>query len=431
MRQKLYRTFYFYLVTAGLPVLLLYLLLGNARLSAALYAFMIALAFPISLLPGHVGKSYIPLRFPIAVFLALLAVAMQTHLSVQMGIFFLRGALSGLITGIMMLFAVRETSLSTPTWTGHNGALIGLVLYAVPGVALSLLMKEPFLKNMMWIQALIFLSVTAYSLNSESMLTGLATRSNVRPPKSLTRGNRALTIAFAVIVAVITLWGQLREAARQFALWCARTCLVVIYRILSLFNNDGSTSTGDSGGGMGEMFGAMPDAEKPYLFWIIMERVMIVIAIVIAIILIVLALRVIYKKLKKLVYLLREYLARFAQSSSEDYEDEQIDLFDLDDLREKAKDRLQKVIRRFTQRTPKWEEMNMRERVRYCVRILYENSGYNAGELCSLTIREAVPKLPKTTFSEEQLTALYEKARYSSEEPSEQEAEDLRKAVKS
>ena len=60
--RKLFRTVYFYLMTAGLPVLLIHLAMENEARSAIFYAIAIALSFPLSLLPGRI-KGKVPLRF--------------------------------------------------------------------------------------------------------------------------------------------------------------------------------------------------------------------------------------------------------------------------------------------------------------------------------------------------------------------------------
>lgn len=429
IKQKAFRVFYFYLVTAGLPVMFMNLALENAKMAPVMYAIMIALAFPLSLLPGRVGKGF-PLRITITAAVALSVVIGMFFVSQKIGMFFIRGMLSGIIAGVLMLFCVREACLDVPVWTGMHGPSVGLILYIIPGFVYTYA-DEPFLKNLMWIETLVFLGVTAFYMNTDNMRTGLSARSSTsRPPRSLVTGNRILTGIFAGIALLVIFWGNLREAATAFGKWCIWWAMKIVYHILSLLDS----SRGSEGGQQqqadpSQMFAGFEETE-PSSFWVFMEKVLVVVAIIVGILLVLLALRTLFRLIVKMVRFLREYMAKFAQNASEDYVDEQEDLFDLDDIREQTKERLRNAVKRFTQRPKKWEEMDTRERVRFCVRSLYGKSGYYNGELRSLTIREAVSKLPKTDLGEEQLSALYEKARYSEESPTEQEAASLRKAVR-
>lgn len=429
IRSKAFRTLYFYLITAGLPTLMCSVLLGNARLGIIGYAVGILLAFPLSLLPGHIGKNRsVPLRFPYSLAVCILIIVLGAVCAIQTGVLHLRGAIAGAVAGVLMLFCVRDVCAEDPVWTGQHCATIGIVLYGVPGVAFMVLEQDPMLENLTWILALVYLVVTAFTLNTSSVRTGLATRRNARPPQSLISGNRVLTVIFVCIGALVIFWGQLRDAAVRFGKWVGVCIMWLIHKLINLFGSS-SSSGGQDSTDTSQMFAEFGET-TPSQFWLIMEKIMIVMAIILGIVLVCVAARVIFRLILKLVRVVRAYMTRFAQSAGEDYDEEQVDLFDLDDIREQTKERLQKAIRRFTERPPKWENMDVRERVRYCVRSLYARAGYSNGELRSLTIREAAPMLPPAGISEDELANLYEKARYSTEEPTAQEADDLRKAVK-
>lgn len=428
--RKVFRVVYFYLMTAGLPVLLMHLALEDERLSAIVYALAILIALPLSLLPGKIIRKKVPLRVPIAVLCGVAILILSMTLAVQKELFFLRGAFAGLIMALLMFFAMREATLEYPLWTGQHGASIGLILYLIGGAITASLVEAPLLRNLFWIEALVFLLVTAFYLNTDNMLTGLATRKNARPPKSLVTGNRILTVIFVAIAALVVFQAQLREAAGRFGLWVTKVIMIILYRIATLLS--GNSSTGEVAeeqmdpAQMFEDFGVT----EPSAFWVFMEKVFVVIAIIVGIALIILFLVTLIRLIIRGVRFLQAYMARFAQVAGEDYEDEQVDLFDLDDIKEQTKERLQKAMRRLTRRSKKWDEMDTREKVRFSVRQLYARSGYSNGELNSLTIREAAEKLPKTDMGTEKLSSLYEKARYSLSEPTEQEANELRKAVK-
>ncbi|MDO4740303.1 MAG: hypothetical protein Q4A66_06515, partial [Eubacteriales bacterium] len=168
--RKVFRVVYFYLMTAGLPVLLMHLALENERLSAALYAGALLLALPLSLLPGKVLRGRLPLRFPRAALLGVLIIAGTTAFAVQNSFFFLRGTLAGAIMALMMLFSMREATLEFPLWTGQHGASIGLVLYLFGAGVTGSLVPAPFLNGLFWGESLLFLLCTAFYLNADNML---------------------------------------------------------------------------------------------------------------------------------------------------------------------------------------------------------------------------------------------------------------------
>jgi len=86
-------------------------------------------------------------------------------------------------------------------------------------------------------------------------------------------------------------------------------------------------------------------------------------------------------------------------------------------------------LKKLTEREKKWEQMNPREKIRFLVRGMYKKAGEQAG-LSSLTIHEVAPQLPRGGASAAQVAQLYDQARYSPLDPTEQQADQLRKDVK-
>ena len=141
--RKAFRVIYFYLMTAGLPVLLMHLAMENERLCALAYLCAILLAFPISLLPGKIAKEKIPLRMPVAFAAAGAVIAAAIAFAIHCELFFLRGIFAGIIMALLMIFAVREAALEYGQWTSTQGASIGLVLYLFAGAATASLVEAP------------------------------------------------------------------------------------------------------------------------------------------------------------------------------------------------------------------------------------------------------------------------------------------------
>ena len=138
-------------------------------------------------------------------------------------------------------------------------------------------------------------------------------------------------------------------------------------------------------------------------------------------------LRKVYLLLRTLLGRLIAHIRGVAGSLSEEYQDEQEQL-DWGDVTRSARDSVMRRVRRLTRREKKWSQMNAREKVRFLVRALYRRAGKQ--DLSSLTIREAAPSLPVNDASPEELSSLYEQARYGREEPDESAAEKLRREVR-
>ena len=429
IRTKAFRTGYFYLTTAGLPMLASTLAINDVHLSAIAYAAAIALAFPVSLLPGHIGsKRYVPLRLTVAVLLAAAMAAAGTLFALHDGQFFLRGTFWGMLCGVLFFFAVREACAELPMWTGIHGCVIGIVGYIAPGVILTFL-DMPALKTWIWALSLAFLGVTAFAMNHQNMLTGLSTRTNARPPLRLVHGNRALTIIFALIAIVVVFFGQLRELCTRAANWVIWAVLYVLAWIASLSGGGDSTGAGGEGGDQSSMLAGLGQGEASP-FWLAAEKVMVVLAVIIGIALALYALYYIGKLLVRLARHIAAYLRRFAEEAGADYVDETEDLFDFDDLKQNVQERFSRAIRRFTERPKKWDDMTVRERVRFCVKALYKRAGDSIPGVTSLTVREAAPRLVREGMDAQAVAELYERARYSEDEIAPDEAESLKKAVR-
>ena len=102
---------------------------------------------------------------------------------------------------------------------------------------------------------------------------------------------------------------------------------------------------------------------------------------------------------------------------------------DWGEMGKSLRDEWTRRMKKLTEREKKWEQMNPREKIRFLVRGMYKKAGEQAG-LSSLTIHEAAPQLPRGGASAAQVAQLYDQARYSPLDPTEQQADQLRKDVK-
>lgn len=427
IKTKALRVLHFLLMTAGAGYYVCYLFLDDPRHAVLLYTAAMLLAFPLSSLPGALGKvrAY-PLRVPAGVVTGLLLTA-GTYFVFGSDLMFIRPILAGLISAVMMMFAVREACLEYPSWLGQQSAIIGTILYIIPGIILAF-SDEPFLRIAEAAGALAFLVVSALFLNNLSLLSGLATRRNANPPKSLERGNRLLTVILIAVGACVIFWSNLKNAVSTAAGWLTGKIIIFVLWLMSLFGNNSSSVGGESSGDAGDM-GAMFSDGAESQFWKAMEKLAVVCAIIIGIVIVIFIMRYLFRALRKLWRRLMAYMQEFAKNAGDDYTDEMTDLLDLEELRQKTGERIKKALEKITKREKKWDSMDARERVRYCVRMMYRRAG-NTEKMKALTITESADLLTHDGVTNTELIDIYDKARYSDKEIGMSEAEALRKTVK-
>lgn len=255
---------------------------------------------------------------------------------------------------------------------------------------------------------ILFLTLTLLSMNRSTMLGASLGRQRI--PSSMRRRNVAITLsllAFALIIAGIP--AIVRTTERLFML-LLRTIGAVMAFIAGLLETETAPGMGGSGGGMD----MMPPAAytEPSLLAVILEKIAMTAALIVALLLVFWMLRQLMRALRALMQRIAQHLTRYMHAASLDYVDE------ITDTRGESGESSGSLLSRLL-RTARVREKNLTPagRIRYRYRLLLRrHPDWHA----SRTARENLP---------EETAALYEAARYSGHEVTEQDAEAFKKAV--
>lgn len=264
--------------------------------------------------------------------------------------------------------------------------------------------QTPLTVSFLCCAALALLALNRASLDS-------AAQSRRTVPLLMQRQNRVLTILLmaagvalaalpAVKKALEALWDLLRQGIIRLAAWLA-----------SLMPDMGTSSGGS--GGSGQMELGFGEVNEPSQLAIILEKVIMGIALLVLLIALVLAGRVIVKKLRVLLRALWARLTQYGAAAGEDYVDE------ITSTRDEPDTEREGVLSRLRRRMPLQDKAQTpTEQVRRRYRWLQQkHSGWSKAS----TARENLPA---------SAARLYERARYSGQELSAEEAERFHAGTK-
>ena len=254
----------------------------------------------------------------------------------------------------------------------------------------------------------LFLLLAMLSFNRAAL--EYASLGRQRPPLSMRLRNRLLIVA---LLALSLLLANLQAVSR--AVLAARGALLsLIGRIaallMKLFASRGA-SGGGGGAGAIEPPGGLEAAEPGWLA-VLLERALMALALVALVLLAVFLLRLVLTRLSALLRALAERLALFAAAASEDYVDE------ITDTREDAGERssLLRLLHRLDLTDERRLPPGERIRRRYLL-LRLRHRDWRASQ----TARETLP---------DGAARLYERARYSAHEITEEEAERFGEQIK-
>ena len=245
------------------------------------------------------------------------------------------------------------------------------------------------------------------SLNRQSLSVASQSRQSI--PLLMRRQNLVLVLAVLVIGVLVALIPALGQALSF--LWDKLMQLILLIgTFLSAIMPQQKSGGGAAGGDDSEQL-IMGAASETSRLAIIMEKIMTVVTVLIMIVGAIFIMKMLWKRLKKLMRYLWEKLSMYSAAVSEDYEDEVTSTREDDAERESMLSRL----RRFAPEDERGLDATQRVRSRY--RGLKRRKQWET----SSTARETLP---------EEAASLYERARYSGETLSEEEAERFRNVTK-
>lgn len=314
-----------------------------------------------------------------------------------------------LLQGLRMGGWSRETEMH-PTWLA-----IGLVLHIFGQIMVNVARrtgdKPVYIACAPALMAAFILFILLFLLSMNRGAMNGASMGRQRVPQRMKRRNTIFTVLLLCAALFFASLPEIVRAVDTAWQWFLHAILAFI-RWLSQFMPQSSPG-GSGNGGPGDL-GGLGEAGEPSLLAVIMEKIMLVIAVLALAALTVFVAYKLYRKLKLLLKYLAQRLSLFAQSSTEDFEDEITDT--RDEGEQERTGMLESLLRRF-QRVDE-RKLSPTERIRYrYLRLLLRHPEWRSSQ----TARETIP---------EEAAALYERARYSGEAASQSDAEDFASRIK-
>ena len=258
---------------------------------------------------------------------------------------------------------------------------------------------------------ILFMMLVLLSMNRTTMLGASLGRQHI--PPSMRRRNIAITLSLlgaALVIAAIPAIVEFVERVWSLVIGAVGAVIAFIAKFLE---TETAPGMGGSGGGMD----MMPPVEhqEPSLLALILEKIVTALAFVIAALLLLFLLRQTLRLLIALIRKITSRLSMYMSTASQDYVDE------ITDTREEGGEASGSLLSRLRRSLSRVNEKNLTpaQRIRYHYRLLLRR---HPDWPQSHTARENLP--PESA-------SLYEAARYSGQEITEQDAETFKKAVSS
>ncbi len=445
---------------AAAPLLLSQLLLQDCCIGLTALIALLPISFLLSLLPGKLGggqreevqvvrtsrgndpdpdrglrNEALPLpekrSFPLRAFCCMIAcigvfagMYMLPVEAIQSAATIKRVFMAAVMAALLPM-ALRVTVLQEQD---SASMIAGIVMYFIAGGAANFI-QNPVFEQWVMVCALAFLIFSAFGMNDNSMQNGAAVREGVRPPASMRRRNRLMLGVLGIIGGIVLYFDRIREATSAAAWWVMRMIGKFIAWLFNLgASNEVATQTSGGGGGQMDM-GAIFGTSERSAFLEAMEKVMYVVVAAAVLLLLWLLVRRIWRIVRDITLRLIARLKRFTSAVSEEYQDEQESLFDWGETTKELGEGLREQLARLMKRGKRWEQMDVRERMRHILRTLYRRTP-NADTLRSLTAQEAVQVINTGDAQPQEIACAYDQARYAAHEPDEQTVERLRKEAK-
>lgn len=352
---------------------------GKKRIAAGLAGavLLIALLFSILHPAGRIGLVLLPVMYILLLILTLPIGGWTRHQELNVGWH----------VGGVMTHVVLQLLLSGSRLTGNG-------VYDPA--------QMPLIVNFLCFMVLVLLAMNRTSLET-------ASQGRRQVPLLMRRQNLVITfvlLAAGVALAALPAVGRMLAAAWEGLI---RVIAWLVELFMKLYPQG---SGGSGGGGMGDMGMGLGEATEPSALALLLEKIIGTVTVIAIVIGAVLLLRLGWKKLRKLVQFLWRCLSRYGMAAGEDYEDEITSTRDEEGAeRENVFSRLRRM------RAPDEKNLTPGQRVRSRYRHLKQRRRWSG----AATARETLP---------ERAAALYERARYSGMEMTDQEAEAFREETK-
>lgn len=290
---------------------------------------------------------------------------------------------------------------------------LGVFLYALSLFLLRVENIAPAAASMKAF-ACVYFACVLIALNELSLGVGMA--GDKRPSPVMRWRNRLRTGLLAAGLIIAANLNAIHRAVSAALIFLRD----VIWAIIQWLMRTETENVRDAGEGGGMDLSALAEGAETPRFWIILEQIMRVMAFAIAIALCILILRKCLQLLMKLARFLIAQLRRYAGQINNAYEDTVESLIDWGEIRRGVL--IKRPANRKKAAAVAWGQLSPRESVRMRYKQLRDRGKEKPG---NLTARQVI--LQKQISP--QAADLYDRARYSSQEISAQDAENMKKLV--
>lgn len=356
------------------------LLPGKTRLIGGIVSIALMIALSAALLgpAGEITLAFLPLMYIVLLFFTLPIGGWPRGRELALG-----WHVGGVCTHVLLQFMI-------------NMARRGGVDTYEPG-------QTPLLVSFLCFAVLVLLALNRASLDS-------AAQSRRTVPLLMRRQNIVITLALLVIGVAVAAIPAIGSALDVVWDWFLQVVALIAGFIVTLMPQ--KSGGGSGGAAPGDMDMGFGEVAAPSQFALIMEKVIGIVALIVVIVLLIFALRALGKKLVKLLRYLWGRLGQYSASVGEDYEDE------ITSTRDESDTEREGLLSRLRRYAPAEEKgLTPTERVRSRYRRMKQRRDWGRAS----TARETLP---------EEAAILYERARYSGEALTEDEANRFHERTK-
>ncbi len=300
---------------------------------------------------------------------------------------------------------------------GHSTVLFaGFAIHLICGVVAR---NQPYVSTLFWL-AFAYLACYLCHMNTTNLREQCVARGK-RPARSMRMGNLVLCAALLVLGLVIAEYRRLMDGA----IAVARTVVQVIVALLALLQPAQEPMT-EGIAQNAQDFTMSVEAAEPALFWVIAEKIVLVLAYAALAALLIFLLTRIPKFLRRIMEKLRTFFSQYFGMLSGEYTDEAEELSGWSEWSTRVAMRARKLAARLRPPRP-WRDMDNRERVRSVYARLRSSTRDVPG---SATAQESFRHgLPIKQADATLLAESYDRARYSDHAIGDEEAENARRAL--
>lgn len=266
---------------------------------------------------------------------------------------------------------------------------------------------------------LLYILIFLLLCNHMMLIQSATTRDGRRPPRRIRAGNLGLAVGAAALIAVLVNLGAIRDAFYAAGTWIIRQIARFLDWFSSLF---ASVPVEYDTPIVSESEALVLPAAEPSAFWIFLERILMIVAPIIGAALLLVLLVKLSKLLARAIRRLLARLRLAAHQLGEGVQEHTESILDLEELTDALRARARRLRKRFA-RPVRWQSLkDNRARVRWAyARWLAAHPDVSKAE----TVHEAL----RGTARSERVADIYDRARYSTLEITEDEALLMRDLV--